>query len=116
MRQVGVLAAAGIIAIEKMTTRLHEDHANARRLADGLSHIPGICLNMEQVKTNMIFFRLDEFVPFDATQMAVTLEQDHQIKLDVTGPRSFRAVTHYWITPERIDSTLVAIRRVWESI
>jgi threonine aldolase len=116
MRQIGILAAAGIIAIEEMTSRLHIDHANARRLADGLRRIPGICLDIEQVKTNMIFFWLDDAVPFDASQMAVALEQAHHVKLDVTGPRSFRAVTHYWITPEGVDRTLVAIRRVWESI
>lgn len=112
MRQIGILAAAGIIAIEKMTTRLGEDHANARRLADGLSRIPGVCLDLSQVQTNMVFFWLDDSVPLDASQLANILKQEHDVKLDVTGPRRFRAVTHYWITPDRVDKTLAAIQHV----
>ncbi|MBN1430165.1 MAG: low-specificity L-threonine aldolase [Anaerolineae bacterium] len=116
MRQIGILAAAGIIAIEKMTTRLQEDHDNARRLAEGLSDIPGIHLNLKQVQTNMVFFRLADSTAIDATQMTAALAREHNIRLDVRGPRSFRAVTHYWITPERVDITLAAIRQVLESI
>ncbi len=112
MRQVGILAAAGIIAIEKMTTRLREDHTNARQLAQGLARIPGVGLTMEQVQTNMVFFGLDESVPLDAAQLADVLEHEHNVRLDVTGPRRFRAVTHYWITPERVDETLAAIQHV----
>jgi len=110
LRQVGVLAAAGIIAVEKMTLRLGEDHANTKRLAEGLRQIPGITLDMNQVQTNMIYFGLDESVPLDEKQLYARLERDHNIKLDVRGPRSFRAVTHYWITPERVDQTIAAIR------
>ncbi|HOA23263.1 MAG TPA: low-specificity L-threonine aldolase [Aggregatilineales bacterium] len=110
MRQAGILAAAGIIAIEKMTGRLHEDHANARRLAEGLSQIDGVLVDVERVCTNMVFFSLDESVPFDARTLAARLEAEHNIKLDVTGERNFRAVTHYWITPERVEVTLQAIR------
>ncbi|MBN1310892.1 MAG: low-specificity L-threonine aldolase [Anaerolineae bacterium] len=114
MRQIGILAAAGIIAIEKMTKRLQTDHSNAKRLAEGLSDIPGIHLNMQQVQTNMIFFRLDESRSIDAAQMTAVLAREHNVRLDVTGPRSFRAVTHYWITAERIETALAAIRQVWE--
>ena len=113
MRQIGILAAAGIIAIEKMTTRLQVDHSNARRLAEGLSDIPGIHLDLEQVQTNMVFFQLDESGSIDATQMAEILAQEHNVKLDILGHRSFRAVTHYWITPERIETALEAIQQVW---
>ena len=60
MRQAGILGAAGIIALEKMTLRLHEDHANAKRLAEGLSTIPGIELVRDQVQTNMVIFSLDD--------------------------------------------------------
>lgn len=116
MRQVGILAAAGIIAIEKMTTRLDEDHANARRLADGLTHIPGVRLDLSQVQTNMVFFWLDEAAPLDAAQLADVLQQEHNVRLDVTGLRSFRAVTHYWITPDRVDKALAAVRQALESV
>ncbi len=114
MRQAGVLAAAGIIAIEKMALRLGEDHANARRLAEGLAQIDGIRLDLGQVQTNMVFFALSDGVPFDARQLCAALEQAHAIKLDITGERSFRAVTHYWITPERVDTVLDALREVLE--
>lgn len=112
MRQAGILAAAGIIAIEKMSARLHEDHANARRLAEGLAHIEGVELDADRVCTNMVFFSLAEQVPYDAAALAGRLEADHNIKLDVTGERSFRAVTHYWITPERVDAVLNAFGEV----
>jgi threonine aldolase len=114
MRQVGVLAAAGIIAVEKMTARLAEDHANAKRLANGLAALPGIRLNLDQVQTNMVFFALADEVPLDAQAMYDILAREHNVKLDVTGPRRFRAVTHYWITPERVDTALAAIRQVLE--
>ncbi len=114
MRQVGVLAAAGIVALEQMTGRLGDDHANARRLAEGLSRIEGIHLDLNQVQSNMVFFWLDEALPYDAPALAAVLEREHNIKIQVTGPRRFRAVTHYWITPERVDAVLAAIRLVLE--
>lgn len=115
MRQVGVLAAAGIIALEKMTTRLGEDHANAKRLAEGLCQIPGIELDMAQVQSNMVFFRLNESLPLDAQGLYDRLDERYQVRLDVTGPRAFRAVTHYWISPERVDAALHAIRETLEA-
>lgn len=112
MRQVGIVAAAGIIAIEKMTQRLAEDHANARRLAEGLLTIPGVHLNLEQVQTNMVFFWLDETVSRNARQIAAILQERFNVKVGATGSRKFRAVTHYWITPEQIDTAVIAIRQV----
>lgn len=114
MRQTGILAAAGIIAIEKMTLRLGEDHANARRLAEGLAQINGVRLDFGPPRSNMVFFSLDETVPYDAAALAARLEREHKIKIGGTGPRSFRAVTHYWITPEAIDTTLNAFRDLLE--
>jgi threonine aldolase len=110
MRQGGVLAAAGIIAIEKMTTRLRDDHATAKQLAEGLVKIDGIRLNPDQVKSNMVFFDLDDSVVLDAMELADQVAKKHNVWLDTRGPRAFRAVTHYWITPESIDTTLKAIR------
>jgi threonine aldolase len=114
MRQTGILAAAGIIAIEKMTLRLGEDHANARRLAEGLAQIGGVRLDFGPPHTNMVFFTLDETIPYDAATLATRLECDYNIRIGSTGPRSFRAVTHYWITPEGIDTTLSALRDLLE--
>jgi threonine aldolase len=114
MRQAGVLAAAGIIAIEKMTKRLGEDHANARQLAAGLCQIEGIRLDLERVHTNMIFCDLDDSLPGDAYWLRDRLAADYDIKIGPTGPRSLRLVTHYWITPERVETTITAFREVIE--
>lgn len=116
MRQAGILAAAGIIAIEKMTRRLHEDHANAYCLAEGLAQIPGIKLDLNQVQTNMVFFSLDDSIPLNTEQMYDILERKHNIKLSIRNDRTFRAVTHFWITPERVDTTVGAIRSVVEHV
>jgi threonine aldolase len=114
MRQAGVLAAAGIIAIEKMTTRLGEDHANARRLAAGLCQIEGVRLDLDRVYTNMVYCDLDESLPGDAYWLRDRLAADYQIKVGPTGPRSLRLVTHYWITPERVETAVAAFRQVIE--
>lgn len=114
MRQVGILAAAGIIAIEKMTSRLHEDHANARRLAEGLAQIPGIELDLSRVRSNMVFLRLADAVPMDPPQIIEILRREYNIKTDWSDARSFRLVTHYWIKPEDVDLTVRALREVLE--
>jgi threonine aldolase len=115
MRQAGILAAAGIIAIEKMTARLADDHDTACRLAVGLAQIDGIHVNLDQVKTNIVFYTLDHSIPLDASQLSTILERDYNIKLGgAPGARTLRAVTHYWITPEHVDTVLAAIRAVLE--
>ena len=114
MRQVGILAAAGIIAIEEMTQRLGEDHANARRLAEGLAQIPGITLDLDKVQTNMVFLDLDESVALDAPTLYTILERNHNVKISIRSARQIRLVTHYWITPERVDQAVEAFRQVIE--
>jgi threonine aldolase len=114
MRQAGILAAAGIIAIEKMTKRLGEDHANARQLAAGLCQIEGIRLDLDRVHTNMVYCDLDDSLPGDAYWLRDRLAADYDIKIGPTGPRSLRLVTHYWITPARVETTIAAFREVIE--
>jgi threonine aldolase len=115
MRQVGILAAAGIVALEKMTKRLHEDHATARQLAEGLASIPGVNIDMTQVQTNIVLLWLADWVPVDASTIAAELDMRFNVRLNVLTPRSFRAVTHYWITPDRVDQAVSAIRTVMEN-
>jgi threonine aldolase len=97
MRQAGFMAAAGIVALHEMIERLADDHDHARLLAEGLSQIPGIEVDMELVKTNMVFFSLRRDVPCTANDIAQKLGEEANIWVGGRGPRHFRAVTHYWI-------------------
>ena len=111
MRQAGVLAAAGIVALEKMIDRLADDHANARRLAEGLADMPGFIVDLDRVQTNIVFFELDTSV--QVTADVVTQRMLAQgVKLFNPGAyfRRFRAVTHAWVTREEIDHALRAFR------
>ena len=110
MRQAGVLAAAGIIALDEMTERLAEDHANARKLADGLAEINGLVIDPACIKTNIIFFETPpNGVPADEIEMRLNREG---IKILALGPRRLRAVTHYHITSKDIDHVLGIMNRV----
>jgi len=108
MRQVGILAAAGLIALDKMTLRLAEDHANARRLAEGLAALPQIEIALDRVQTNMVFFALRPEVPLSAPELAERLKR-HNVWIMDMDARRFRAVTHYWIRPQDVDRALSAI-------
>lgn len=112
MRQVGVLAAAGLIALREMTTRLHEDHEHARLLAEGLAAMPYIKLDLARVKTNMFYFNLTEDAPVDAETLSKRLQEEHNILLRAYSvqERRFRVVTHYWIKREHIPVILDAMR------
>ena len=110
MRQAGVLAAAGIVALEKMIDRLAEDHVNARRLAEGLADMPGVTLDLERVQTNIIFFNLTPEVKA-SNEAIVQRMAEHQIKVLDPGPaRRFRFVTHAWVDRSDIDKTLLAFK------
>ncbi len=104
MRQAGVLAAAGIVALEKMVDRLAEDHANARKLALGLSKVPGIEIEPERFPTNILFFDVTVDSP---AEVARRLEE-RGIKGGAPR-RTWRFVTHYGITADDIDYALDVI-------
>jgi len=109
MRQAGILAAAGIVALETMTARLVEDHARARNLADGLKRIPGIILDPGIPATNMVFIELTPAVKSSPQEVADKLKQDG-ILVGVVGPRHFRLVLHYWIDDPGVEKTITAFR------
>jgi len=92
MRQAGVLAAAGLIALEKMPARLHEDHANAKFLAETLSHIEGVIVDPETVETNIVIFRLAEGI--GAHDLVARLKARGVLAGSV-GPDAIRLVTHH---------------------
>ncbi len=110
MRQAGVLAAAGIVALSEMVDRLADDHANAKKLAQGLAEIPDIHLDPEQIKTNLVFFELTR-TDMTPEQFAARIEQEG-VRMLPTGPRRLRAVTHYHISSEDIDHTLKVFSKV----
>lgn len=110
MRQAGVLAAAGIVALTKMIDRLAEDHRRARMLAEGLANISGLRLDHPVPATNMVFVRLADSVPHSAAQVAECLRRDG-VKVGVVGERRFRLVTHYWIDDQKVEKAIEAFRR-----
>ncbi len=111
MRQAGVLAAAGIVALNDMVDRLADDHANAQRLARGLAEIPGILIDPETVKTNIVFFALADTVEQSSRDIVQALRKEN-IWLSGSGARRFRAVTHYWVGAAEVDRLLAALRHI----
>jgi threonine aldolase len=104
MRQAGILAAAGILALEQMVDRLAQDHANAARLAAGLAQLPLIALSVDRVQTNIVIFDLVSGGP--APGDLVKDLSAVGIKIGAIGERRFRAVTHHGIEAEDIEYTV----------
>jgi threonine aldolase len=109
MRQAGILAAAGIVALETMVDRLADDHRRARNLAQGLSFLPWIVLDRGTPHTNMIFMSLEEKFPADAKRVAEELTK-MGVRVGVVGKRRFRLVTHCWIDDPAVEKTLLAFQ------
>src|SRR5690606_19742550 len=99
MRQAGFLAAAGLVALEKMRDRLHEDHENARYMGKELSKIPEISINLDDIQINMVFFTLN----IDNVEEMVSYFLDKGIKINPPENGMFRFVTNYWVTKRDID-------------
>jgi threonine aldolase len=91
MRQVGILAAAGLIALEQMSARLREDHANARLLAEALSHMEDVAIDLETVETNIVIFRLTGGL--SAAKLVARLKARGVLASSI-GPDAIRLVTH----------------------
>jgi threonine aldolase len=111
MRQAGVLAAAGIVALETMVDRLAEDHQRARRLAQQLANIPGLTLEPGSPYTNMVYLRLGEEILLNAGQVAEHLRA-YGVLVGAVGERRFRLVMHYWINDEDVNRVVAAFREV----
>jgi threonine aldolase len=110
MRQVGVLAAAGLVALEESPKILHRDHENARHLAQGLAQIPGISIDAKSVVTNIVIFSVAETgIP------AATICDELARRGILCGPRdqfTIRMVTHYDVDRAGIERALAAIRSI----
>ncbi len=95
MRQAGVLAAAGLIALTQMTTRLAEDHANARLLAESIATLPGVQLDVARVQTNIVIFALDPAAARHTPASLVAALRQHGVLASAIGPQAVRLVTHH---------------------
>jgi len=110
MRQCGIIAAAGITALEQMVERLKEDHENARRLAEGISRIASLSIDLDNIHTNIVYFDL-ESERLTAESLVERLA-DRAVKILNLGLARLRAVTHYGITDDDIDLALEALREI----
>lgn len=112
LRQAGILAAAGLIALHKMRDRLGEDHRNAGLLAEGLSEIPQIVV--EKQNTNFVYFSLSEDAQMTSAQFVGLLRREYNVFMSPYGGEngSIRLRTHYWIDQQAIDMVLAAVRTV----
>lgn len=109
MRQAGILAAAGLVALHKMKDRLHEDHASALLLAECLSEIPQLVLHSQN--TNFVYFSLAEGAPLTVDELVSRLRADYNI---IMSPyrgkdRCIRLRTHYWIDRAAVDAVVSAV-------
>jgi len=115
MRQAGIIAAAGIVALETMVDRLAEDHANARALAEGLAKLPGLTINLASVQTNIVIFQVkrgNQAASAAATAELVAGCGARKVKIHAIGPDSIRCVTHKDIDAEDIGRTLDAFAEI----
>jgi threonine aldolase len=110
MRQVGVLAAAGIVALTEMVNRLIEDHENAKKLALALAEVPGLKIDPDTVLTNIVFFEITK-EHLTAETLVKRLDQNG-VKVLPTGERKIRAVTHYHIRPSDIETVIGVFKTV----
>jgi threonine aldolase len=110
MRQVGVLAAAGLVALEENLERLAEDHANARVLAEGLANVPGIGINPSMVETNIVVFDVAG-LGMTSVEFATRLA-DAGVRVADISPTRIRAVTSYESSREDIAYALEAIAKL----
>jgi threonine aldolase len=110
MRQAGVLAAAGIYALDNMVERLADDHAMARRLAEGIGSIEGLELPLERVKTNILFCDVvsGSLTAADIAEKAAASD----VLVLPTAPRRLRMVTHYGLTMADIDRALEILQTI----
>lgn len=110
MRQAGVLAAAGLIALEQMPARLAQDHANAKLLARGLAQIPGIGIDAEGVQTNIVIFDISR-TGLNSAAFSARLKE-RGVLANGTGPFAVRMVTHYDVSEQMCRDAIQAVREV----
>ena len=111
MRQAGILAAAGVHALDHHVDRLADDHRNARRFAEGAAHVPGLALDLDSVESNIVYFEVEESVGRTAKEVSAALAE-RGVSIGALGPRMLRAVTHLDVGAGDVDTALEALRDV----
>ena len=115
MRQAGVIAAAGIVALEQMIERLAEDHEHSKQLAAGLTEFPQIEVHPERVMTNMVVFSVlnaqQQKLSEEETAQFLGKAREQGVLMGTMGEGNIRAVTHYGIEAHNITQALTGIRR-----
>jgi len=114
MRQAGVLAAAGIVALETIVPRMVDDHQRARQLASGLAALPEVILDPGTPQTNMVYLTLGNGISLNAREVAQRLKE-RDVLVGVVGPRRFRLVTHYWIDEPAVQKAVAAFQEVLQT-
>jgi threonine aldolase len=114
MRQAGILAAAGIVALETMVSRLAEDHHRARILANQLRELPDLVLDLDTPHTNMVFLSLADGSRFDSAQQVAARLAEGGVKVGVVDKCRFRLVTHYWIDDQAIDTAVHEFKKLMD--
>jgi threonine aldolase len=109
LRQSGIIAAAGIVALERTVDRLAEDHANAKRLAEGLNRLPGLSVDVGEVETNIIMLNVDT-EKVDPKKLVAGL-RERGVKIGSPYGGRIRLVTHYQVSPDDIDYALKAVEQ-----
>jgi threonine aldolase len=109
MRQAGIIAAAGLYALEHHVNRLAEDHERARELAAGLAELPGIAVDAARVETNIVIFDVGG-TGLSGDAFAEKTLASHGVRFSVIGPTTVRAVTHLDVPPDGIQRALAAVR------
>ena len=110
MRQAGILAVAGLVALDTMVDRLAEDHQNSRRLAQGLANIDGLSVDPDSIQTNIVIFDVEEKV--GAAPDFIKAMKDAEVLVSYPGERSVRMVTHRHISSEDVEETLSRTSKV----
>ncbi|NIM02191.1 MAG: threonine aldolase [Acidobacteria bacterium] len=112
MRQAGILAAAGLVAMNSMIDRLADDHAHARLLAQQLAEIDGVNVKPKTVQTNIVFFELEGSKGISRERLCARLDKEYEIGLDTYPPNFLRAVTHYWVGEKEVGALVEAVAEI----
>ena len=115
MRQAGILAAAGLIALEEHTKLLADDHRRAKKLAEGLSKINGINVNANDVEINMVFFNYAKTISPEQIEKIVKRFAEQNIVISPPVQGTFRFATHYWTGDNEIETIIDVTRSVFSN-